>query len=160
MIYDLANHVLETIRERFAEYEVDLPARQFIMTGGQGSSVHEGEQLSISMEQVYSGLPGDQAQNPVKCTEPTTVVFGIELVRCVPQPKQGRSTAPVPVEASEIDKAARAQMQDAQILMEAGLIAAESTWLAGGMADVTAGTPTGGLQSMVMSLVMVSGDKF
>lgn len=161
MIFDLANHVLDVIRSRFAEYEVELPVRQFVQIGGRGSAVHEGEQLSVSMEQVYSGLPGDQSANPTKCTDPMTVVFGIELVRCVPTPSSGgRSTKPVPVSTEKIEETAKIQSMDAQILMEAGLIAAESTWLKGGMADVTAGTPEGGLQALVMSLILVLGDDF
>lgn len=160
MIFDLANHVLDVIRSRFAEYEVELPARQFVQIGGRASTVHEGEQLSISMEQVYSGLPGDQAATPSKCTDPLTVVFGVELVRCVPTPVSGRSTKPTPVAVDKIEETAKIQTQDAQILMEAGLIAAESTWLQGGMADVTAGTPEGGLQALVMSLILVLGDDF
>lgn len=161
MIFDLAKHVLEIIRSRFAEYEVELPSRQFVQIGGRGSTVHEGEQLSISMEQVYSGLPGAQAQEPTRCSEPMTVVFGVELVRCVPTPSNGgRSTKPMPVSVEKIEETAEQQSKDAQILLEAGLIAAESTWLQGGMADVTAGTPEGGMQALVMTVVLVLGDDF
>lgn len=158
MFFELAEYVQRVIVETFQQAGVTLPDRRIILVGGSGSAVHDCEQLSISLEQTYSGAPGDQAQEPVKCDAPLTCVFGIELVRCVPQPSEGRSTKPQSVTPADYAKAAAIQMKDAELLMEAGLAAAEGTYLRGGMADVTAGTPSGGLQAMVMSLVIVAGD--
>lgn len=168
-IVELAEHILDTIREVFIQEEVDLPKRQYLAIGGQGDTVHDCEQLTISFEQSYSGLPGDQAQTPVKCDMPHSAVFIVELVRAIPTANSSSSTEDTPtipaatgryanvkVSAPDPDimtQAARKQMIDARVLLKAGLTATDSRELVGGIADVSAGSPSGGYQAMIMSVI-------
>lgn len=157
---EIADHILNTVVATYAEQGIDLPARRYLAVGGQGDTVHDCEQLTVSFEQGYSGLPGNQAQEPVKYVSPRTAVFIVEVVRALPLPNTTASnpTTPVPsryssdlavqvLPADVQSDIARKQMIDAMLLMDAGLRAGETT-LTGSLADVTAGSPQGGYQAM------------
>lgn len=156
-IGDLAQHVLNTLITEFAEQEVDLPSLRYITAGARPA--HLCEQLTVSFEQAYSGLPGDQAQTAVQCNSPQSAVFSVELVRCVPTGTQrGRST-PIPVaeDGAEQTQSALKRMHDAQILMDGGMKAFKSQWSQSGIADVSVGAPEGGFQSVVLSVILPIG---
>ena len=155
--FNTAKILMDSIVDTFAQAGIALPERRYFTVGGQGTVAHDCEQLTISLEQIYSGLPGDQAQNPVKCDSPKTGVFGVELVRCIPGMQKGRSTAPVAPAPEDISLHAEQQMMDGLLLIEASLYAAQSTWLGGGMSDTTAGAPQGQYQAMMGSAIMVLG---
>lgn len=162
---DIADHILQTIVAVYAEHGIDLPARRYLSVGGQGSTVHDCEQVTVSFEQGYSGLPGNQAQEPVKCDTPRTGVYIIEVVRELAQPNTSAANPATPVESrygqtvtgvqilppdvqSDI---ARKQMVDAMLLMEAGLRAGQVDAY-GSLADVSAGQPQGNYQAMILVL--------
>jgi hypothetical protein len=142
---------------------VDLPTRRYLAVGGQGDTVHDCEQVTVSFEQGYSGLPGNQAQEPVKCAGPRTGVYIVEVVRALPQPNTvaANPTTTVPAKFAQAvtgvqtlpsdvqSDIARKQMQDAMLLMDAGLRAGE-TMTIGALADVSAGSPQGGFQAMTL----------
>ncbi len=164
---DLADRILETVVATYADHEVELPTRRYLAVGGSGSTVHDCEQLTVSFEQGYSGLPGNQAQEPAKCAGPRSGVFVIEVVRALPLPNttssnpattipsrygtdvMGVATLPADVQ-SEI---ARKQMKDAMLLLDAGLRAGETS-LVGSLADVSAGAPQGGFQAITLVLTI------
>ena len=81
---EIADHILNTVVATYADHGVDLPVRRYLAVGGQGDTVHDCEQLTVSFEQGYSGLPGNQAQEPVKCNGPRTGVYIVEVVRALP----------------------------------------------------------------------------
>lgn len=161
----IADHILNTVVATYADHGVDLPARRYLAVGGQGATVHDCEQVTVSFEQGYSGRPGAQAQEPVKCNSLRTGVYIIEVVRALPlantvaanpettvparygQVKTGVELVPADVQSAH----ARTQMQDAMLLLDAGLRAGETT-LTGSLADVTAGQPQGGYQAMTLVL--------
>lgn len=161
---DLADHILNTVVATYADHGVDLPERRYLAVGGQGDTVHDCEQLTVSFEQGYSGLPGNQAQEPVKCDGPRTAVFVVEVVRELPQPNTAAAapSTTVPAMYGEVKSGvqilpteaqsaiARKQMVDAMLLMDAGLRAGENTIINGSLADVTAGSPQGGYQAMTL----------
>lgn len=158
---EIADHILNTVIATYADHGIDLPERRYLAVGGQGDTVHDCEQLTVSFEQGYSGLPGNQAQEPVKCAAPRTAVFIVEVVRALPLPNTAAANPAVPyptrygaevtgvqVLPAEVQSTvARRQMVDAMLLMDAGLRAGETT-MTGSLADVTAGSPQGGFQAM------------
>lgn len=158
---DVAELILQTVVATYADHGIDLPARRYLAVGGQGDTVHDCEQVTVSFEQGYSGLPGNQAQEPVRCESPRTAVYIIEVVRALPQPntpnaspsttvpdRYGSAVTGVAVLPADVQSAiARVQMVDAALLMDAGLRAGETT-LTGSLADVSAGSPQGGYQAM------------
>lgn len=159
----IADHILNTVVATYADHGIDLPERRYLSVGGQGSTVHDCEQVTVSFEQGYSGRPGAQAQEPVKCNSLRTGVYIVEVVRALPltnttaanpettvpsrfgQVKTGVEILPADVQSAH----ARKQMVDAMLLLDAGLRAGETT-LTGSLADVTAGQPQGGYQAMVL----------
>jgi hypothetical protein len=162
----IADHILNTVVATYADHGVDLPERRYLAVGGQGSTVHDCEQLTVSFEQGYSGLPGTQAQEPAKCATPRTGVYIIEVVRALPLPntaaarpdgtmvpsRYGQTAAGVQILPADVQSAhARKQMVDAMLLLDAGLRAGETT-LTGSLADVSAGEPQGGFQAMTLIL--------
>src|SRR4029453_13437759 len=159
---DIADHILNTVVATYAEHEIELPERRYLAVGGQGDTVHDCEQLTGSFEQGYSGVPGNQAQEPVTCASPRTAVFIVEVVRQLPEPNttEANPTTPVPSRYPQVktgvqilptdvqSNIARKQMVDAMLLMDAGLRAGENTIINGSLAAVSAGFPKGGYQAM------------
>jgi hypothetical protein len=143
--------ILEHLASVYAENSIDLPSRQFIAVGGQGQTVHSQEQVTVSWEQAYSGLPQHQAQFPVRRTEPWTGVFVVEVVRNLPgMPPSGREPS-----TDSLNAVATQQMQDAQLMIEAGRRAFEDSWEGSGMADISASMPQGLLQAVTMTVMVV-----
>jgi hypothetical protein len=150
-IVNLAEMILSTVQSVYAEYGVTLPARQYLNAGARATTVHDGEQVTVSLDMAYSGLPGNQAQTPVRIDDPRTATFFIEVVRSLPTPgNSGRPPTP-----DTLTLKAKEQMVDAAVLLEAGLRAATNTFTKTGIVDVSAGLPQGGLQAMVLNLILV-----
>lgn len=156
---DLAAHILETVNATFEEAGVQLPTVQLVTLGGNGATAHLCEQLSVSVEQMYSGTPGDQAQNPVRCDAPRSTSFAVELVRGTPTGMvKGRSTPmTVPDDAAQQTSVAFDRMLDMDLLMTAGMNSCAGTWFQTGIVDVSAAPPSGGFQALVMSITTVVG---
>jgi hypothetical protein len=161
---DIADHILNTVVATYADQGVALPERRYLAVGGAGDTVHDCEQVTVSFEQGYSGLPGNQAQEPAKSSDPRSAVFIVEVVRQLPLPNTLSSTPSTTVQsryASDMSvqvlpadiqsDIARRQMQDAVLMLDAGLRAGE-TFLTGALADIAAGSPQGGFQAMTMTI--------
>lgn len=164
---ELADHILNTVVATYADHEVELPARRYLAVGGPGQTVHDCEQVTVSFEQGYSGLPGNQAMEPAKCQGPRSGVYIIEVVRALPlsnteaanptttqiPSRYGNDVMGVTILSAEVQSAiARKQMQDAMLLLDAGLRAGETLAGIGSLADVSAGSPQGGFQAMTLTL--------
>lgn len=161
---DVAERIMNAVVATFAEHEIDLPERRYLAVGGQGMTVHDCEQVTVSFEQGYTGLAGNQAQEPVRCDAPRSGVYIVEIVRALPQPNTsdanpattvpsrfGQVTTGVEILPADVQsEIARVQMRDAILLMDASLRAADTTL--GSLADVAAGQPQGGYQAMVLTL--------
>lgn len=160
---EVAEHILNTIVTIYGEHGVELPARRYLAVGGQGETVHDCEQVTVSFDQGYSGLPGNQAFEPVRCNSPRTGVFVVEVVRSVASPNtpEAAPETMIPNRLSQVTTGvgvlppevltdiAKKQMVDAMLLMEAGLRAGETT-MTGSITDISAGSAQGGFQAMVM----------
>lgn len=158
-VVDFAQHVIDTVVETFGEAEVALPALQIMTMGGQGTVVHLCEQLTVSVEEMYSGTPVNQGMIPVKCNAPRTLNIAVELVRKSPTGTvQGRSTPlPVTQDADQQTTVAKTRMIDMDLLMTSGLYACETQWYGEGIVHVSAAPPDGGYQALVLSITTAIG---
>lgn len=158
--FEIAGGILRQIELTYAEYNVGLPSRRYITVGGQGETVHDCEQVTVSFEQAYSGLPGDQSQTPAVCNGPRSAVFVVEVVRCIPsadsasaaQSRYGSTSSVQNLSPETMNQMAKTQMNDAMLMLEAGLIAGENA-ITGALVDVSSGPASGGFQAMVMQVV-------
>jgi hypothetical protein len=160
---ETSQHILSTVELVFAEHGVALPERRYLSVGTQGSTVHDCEQVTVTFEQGYSGKPGNQAQEPTRCNGPRTAVYSVEVVRAIPvvntpeaapntqiPSRYGQVMAGVDtIEPSKMTEVGIRQMRDAAILLDAGMRAADNG-IQGGICDVTAGQPQGGLQAVIL----------
>lgn len=176
-IVDISEHLLDVINRVYADAGVAPPERQYYVIGGQGQTVHDCEQVTVSWDQAYSGLPGNEASIPARCDELHTGAFIVEVVRkvntartpidpnapavpvtSVPTKNQpgryggglGQVDTPSP---EDFMREARVQMQDAVLLLRAGLLAGEATMGNNAIVDVSAGAPLGGYQATIMNFV-------
>ena len=156
-IYDTAQAILDELNLVYTQHtgEVSsLPTRQFIAIGGAQSQPHDCEQVTVSMEQTYVGLPGSPADGPARCDSPRSAVFFVEVVRktLTPQQTSRRGAAiPTSLTPAEENALAKIQMQDALLMLDAGLRVGDQ--YLGSVADVSAGPESGGYQAMTMTVV-------
>lgn len=178
-IIDTCELLLETINRVYVEAGISIPDRQYYVIGGQGQTVHECEQVTVSWDQAYSGLPGNEASIPARCDDVHTASFVVEVVRPVntartpvdpmaalnptaPPTKLpgrwgggiGQTEMPTP---EDYMREAKVQMQDAILLLRAGLLAGEATWAETSIVDVSAGSPQGGYQATIMNFTATLG---
>lgn len=151
-IGELMDDVLETVNAVFQQANIALPQRQYLYMGDRGETVHDCEQVTVSLGQVYSGAPGNQEAIPSRCDDPRSAVIYVEIVRCVPDKlvqRGGRAVAPAP-EAMTLN--AKAQGIDLMLLMDAGLIVGEKFLNA--LATAAAGPSSGGYQAMILEVTL------
>jgi hypothetical protein len=146
------NGVLSQIRDTFTAEGVLLPTRQYITVGAEGSTAWDCEQLTVSLAQLYTGPPGEQAQAPSRCSDPASAVVIVELIRCVPVP-QVNTRSKVGPDVAKMTDATEVLLVDAWLLRRAGQEFADAQNFFGSMADVAFSTPQGGYQAAVMTLV-------
>lgn len=145
------DRVLDKIVETYADYNVPLPTRQFWTMGDPAIDC---EQLCVSFLQMYLGLPGDEASQPQRCTQPRTAVLTVFLSREIPV-VGSNGKAPT---AEKIQEGSEIAAVDAWMFME--LINKLDQWEPGefGMgviATAEAATAEGGFQTMRMQISMV-----
>jgi hypothetical protein len=143
--------VLDKIVETYADYNVPLPTRQFWTMGDPAIDC---DQLCVSFVQMYLGLPGDEASQPQRCTQPRTAVLTVSLSREIPV-VGSNGKAPT---ADKIQEGSEIAAVDAWMFME--LINKLDQWEPGefGMgviATAEAATAEGGFQTMRMQVSMV-----
>jgi hypothetical protein len=148
---DFLDAVLARVVEVYEEYNVDLPSRRF---WSMGEPAIDCEQLSVSFVQMYLGLPGDQASQPQRCTQPRTAVLSIAVSRQIPV-VGNNGKAPT---GEKIQEGSEIAAVDCYLFME--LIRRLDQWEDGeyGMgviATVEAGNPEGGYETVRMQVSMV-----
>lgn len=156
-IYEALETLRDTLNATAAEYSIELPTRQYFDSGGPNESPHDCEEVVFTFEQMYNGFPSGPNDTPTTCEGPRTATFSVEIVRCTPTPKRaaGRTGALLPPDIAELDALVSKQGQDAWLLMDAGLKAAEQIGLEiGGLADVVMGQEAGGFQATVLNLTV------
>ena len=137
------NTVLDSVVQTFNQANHPLPETRFIAAG---QTAHDCEQVSVSLSQLYIGLPGDQAVQPQRCDGPRSALVVVEIVRCIPTANQ-RTGKMDPAAALAV---AETQARDAWLLLES----ATSMDIYGVLADVTPTDPQGAFQAITLSLTM------
>lgn len=153
--------MLDTILERvvagFEEYGVELPERRYWTTGTPAADC---EQLTVTLNQIYIGPPGDEASEPQKCHSPRTAQIDVQILRCIPSPQgpRARSISPEAIQAASTQQAI-----DAWVLLD--LACELDTWDVpsptsgvgpglGVIATVDMGQAEGAFQGPVMRLTV------
>lgn len=152
-ISNAAEKILLAVENTFNVNAVELPGRKYTTVGALGSVAYDCEQLTVSWQESYNGLPGNPQAgvNHPNCATMHSGVFIVELVRPI-----AISLKPdIPPEPTLIQAASDILMKDAVLLQEAGQIAAEDSLLSGATISVSAGDPSGGYQSIIMTVTMV-----
>lgn len=176
-IVQIADYVLSMVVNTFNEHGVTLPERRYLSVGGRGEVPHDTEQVTVTVEQMYSGLPGQQALSEAKVDDPRSAVVVVEVVRKIPTTNpdgtdvlqtsrweklaagQGGSVLPL-LDPAVLSDFARTQMRDMVLLLDAGMRAGQLEQI-GALADVSAGTASGAYQAMVLTLTTSSlGHRF
>lgn len=124
-----------------------LPARRYVASG---QTAHDCEQVTVSFQQGYLGLPGDQATTSARCDSAASLVFLVEVVRKVPVLSQ-RGGAPS-VEA--LNAAGHNQLSDAETLLDAARSFGND--FGGVLADVFAGEPSGEYQAIAANVTLAN----
>lgn len=140
------NGILDVVVQTFAQAGVSLPERRFVTAG---QTAHDCEQVSVSFVQLNLGVPGDPGNEAVRCDGPRSVLVSVEVVRCIPTANARTGT----VSVDAIDAASEMQLVDAWLLMEAATNLDD--WAI--LADVAAGQPGGGFQSMTLNVTLLAG---
>lgn len=151
-VYDMAETVLQTIREVYAENGTTLPNRQYVIVG---ATAHDCEQVTVSFMVLSDGLPNSSngRTSAGACINPTNGTFLIEVVRDLPPVSGGRNGASVVPTAIAITNTARTQMIDARLLSEvAHRMMQDSIFPGAGAYSIAAGAPSGLRQAMQMEL--------
>ena len=148
---DFLDAVLAKVVETYEEYNIDLPSRRFWTMG---EPAIDCEQLSVSFIQMYLGLPGDQASQPQRCTQPRTAVLSIAVSRQIPV-VGNNGKAPT---GEKIQEGSEIAAVDCYLFME--LMRKLDQWEEneygmGVIATVEAGNPEGGFETVRMQVSMV-----
>jgi hypothetical protein len=148
---DFLDAVLAKVVQTYEEYNVDLPSRRFWTMG---EPAIDCEQVCVSFIQMYLGLPGDQASQPQRCTQPRTAVLSISVSRQIPV-VGNNGKAPT---GEKIQEGSEIAAVDCYLFME--LMRRLDQWEPGeyGMgviATVEAGNPEGGYETVRMQVSMV-----
>jgi hypothetical protein len=148
---DFLDRVLAKVVETYEEYNIDLPSRRFWTMG---EPAIDCEQLVVSFIQMYLGLPGDEASQPQRCTQPRTAVLSISLSRQIPVVgNNGKAPS-----GEKIQEGSEIAAVDCYLFME--LIRKLDQWEEneygmGVIATVEAGNAEGGFETIRMQVSMV-----
>ena len=148
---DFLDAVLAKVIDTYEDYNIDLPSRRFWTMG---EPAIDCEQLSVSFIQMYLGLPGDQASQPQRVTQPRTAVLSIAVSRQIPV-VGNNGKAPT---GEKIQEGSEIAAVDCYLFME--LMRKLDQWEEneygmGVIATVEAGNPEGGYETVRMQVSMV-----
>ena len=148
---DFLDAVLAKVIDTYEDYNIDLPSRRFWTMG---EPAIDCEQLSVSFIQMYLGLPGDQASQPQRVTQPRTAVLSIAVSRQIPV-VGNNGKAPT---GEKIQEGSEIAAVDCYLFME--LMRKLDHWEEneygmGVIATVEAGNPEGGYETVRMQVSMV-----
>jgi hypothetical protein len=143
-----AESVLDAAKEALFTHNRVVPA---VVYATEGTPVHDGEQLTISLVQSYYGQPGDQAEQPSLCNGIISAVFQLELVRCVASSYNLKTKTGGTVE--EKHESALELYKDASTLIRTPNYLPHN-FDRTTMADITIGTLQGGYIPITMNVIV------
>ncbi len=111
-IVTLGQGLLDAVVSYYGSETITLPERRYLTLG---TPANDCEQVVVSWQQAYLGLPGDEASTPQQCDQVKTAVFSVQLCRSMPVVSDsGKSPA-----AATIQTASEQLLIDAYVLMDA-----------------------------------------
>lgn len=115
-IYQLGQDLLAAVVDYFADESVDLPERRYVTIG---TPALDCEQVTVSVPQLFSGLPGASYVGPVQHGTTSSIEFAVSVVRCaLTQDDNGN-----PPTVEDLQAEAQAFLADADTLRAAMFIA-------------------------------------
>ena len=118
----------------------------------EGTPVHDCEQLTVTLLQVYYGPPGDQAEQPTPCDGMITGVFQMELVRCI-APAFNQKTK-IGGTTEEKHNSAISLYEDAAVLIRTPNYMPSPDFDRNVMGDLSIGEPSGGYIAITMNIIV------
>ena len=150
---NMMDKLLVKVNEAYQSYNVPLPDRQYWTMG---LPVIDSAQLVITFNQMYLGMPGDQAMTPQRASQPRTVSVTISVAR----PFAVVGVNGRPPSANKIQESSALSAIDAWVLMES--IWKYDVWDDSGsaygpgiIATLNTPEPQGGFQVVNLELTMV-----
>jgi hypothetical protein len=152
-LVNLLSSVLGKVAVVYDSYNMPLPSRRYYTFGPPAVDC---EQVVVSLLQMYIGTPGDEANEPRRCTDPRSATMLISVSRAVPITQANGNPPP----AADIQAASEVSALDAWVLMESTK-EFDSSWGTmpaglglGVIATVEVDVPEGGFQTTRMTLTM------
>lgn len=146
VIHGLMQDIVDSIVQVYQDANVALPDRHILAVG---EIPHDCEQVGVSLDQLYIGGPGDQAEQPMRCEAPRTVGLTVQIVRCIPTPKDRRHS----VTPAEMNESTERLATDFWLLMD-GIMASEAANWLGALVDIGSTPPDGGYQAVVATVAV------
>lgn len=145
--------ILDKVVTVYGSYNMPLPERRYYTFGAPAIDC---EQIAVSFLQMYIGTPGDEANEPRRCTDPKSGTFLISVARAVPITQANGN----PPKAADIQAASEVSALDAWILMDSNK-EFDASWGYGPtglglgvIATVDVDPPEGGFQITRMTITM------
>ncbi len=108
----LSQTILNGVVDGYGAKGIELPARQYVTLG---TPVNDCEQLVVSWQQSYIGMPGDEASLPQQCDSvPKSAVFVVQLCREMPVVSQSGKSP----KAEDIQARSEILLLDAHVLLD------------------------------------------
>jgi hypothetical protein len=145
------DQILANLESAYQSYNVPLPTRRYWLIG---DPAYDCEQATVSLMQMYLGMPGDEATTPQACSGPKTIVINISIVRKLNLKKDGSTPGP-----DVIQKDSEWAAVDMYVLMNS--LSSFDAWTFNGgapsaIATVTANSHEGGYESVQAQLTMIA----
>lgn len=148
IIVKMMDQLLETVVGIYEQQGVPAPARRFWMMN---EPAEDCEQLVVSFQQGYLGVPGDAAAEAQNCNVPRTAVINIYVTREHPVGEAGKA-----VNTERIIEASKWPAVDSAVLLWAlNDLNQLADFLGPGpgvIATVNVAPPNGGVQTTVLNL--------
>jgi hypothetical protein len=148
---NLLEQTLTVIEDRYTYHGVSLPTRRYWSIN---EEVIDCEQLVVTFQQLYIGVPGDEATRPQKQDSPRSAVLKATIARPIPT-TNGRGL--VPTEA-RIQQGSEISAVDAWVLLDC--ISMLDQWQITGsfgigvIATVDTDPPQGGFQTVTATFTI------
>lgn len=113
-LYTLAGDLLAAVEGYFAAEApaVDLPDRRYVTTG---SPAFDCEQVTVTIPQLFTGLPGSAYVGPLVPGVTSAVELQVSVIRCVPTMDDGGN----PPDTTDLETSAQELLIDADLLRAA-----------------------------------------
>lgn len=157
-IYDTYVALIDTLNIVYQEYPevIQLPSRQLLVVGPNGSHPHDCEQVVVYVSSYYPGVPGNQEWMIETCQGVHSAEMFVEVVREIKYPATTitRGTlSPAAFKPADQETAlAKEQLRDMQLLFETGKRISKSRLASSKMS--VAGSESGGYQSTTLQIVL------